>query len=198
MSTPTILGIYGQSDSGKTTLIEHLASHLTKEGYKVAAVKQTNKTISLDVMNKDTWRYREAGAELVVFSSKYETDFLLYKKSNFAEIIKRISSFGYYDVILVEGATDENIPKIQLGVGKKRSNTIVSYKGNIKEILSLIKKELKEKSKSQHLSIFINGKNVSLTEFPQQIIMSTIIGMLGSLKGVQDINEVTIELKRKK
>jgi hypothetical protein len=28
------------------------------------------------------------------------------------------------------------------------------------------------------------------------MITNTIVGMLGSLKGVQDINEVTIELKR--
>jgi molybdopterin-guanine dinucleotide biosynthesis protein B len=197
MSTPAIFGIYGNSDTGKTTLIEHLVSQLTKEGYMVAAVKQTKKAISLDTMNKDTWRYHYVGAELVVFSSQCETDFLLYKTLSFSEIIKRISSFGCYNVILVEGANDSNIPKIQLGAGKKRNNTVVSYKGNVKEILTLIKRELKKEPLLQGLSISINGKNIPLTKFPEQIIMSTIVGMLGSLKGVQDINEVTIELKRK-
>jgi molybdopterin-guanine dinucleotide biosynthesis protein B len=198
MSTPAIFGIYGNSDIGKTTLIEQLVSQLTKEGYVIATVKQTKKAISLDTMNKDTWRYHQVGAELVVFSSQCETDFLLYKTLSFLDIIKKISSYGCYDIILVEGANDPNIPKIQLGSGKKRNNTVISYKSNVKEILTLIKAELEKKPLLQHLSISINGKNIPLTKFPEQIIMSTIVGMLGSLKGVQDINEVTIELKGKK
>jgi molybdopterin-guanine dinucleotide biosynthesis protein B len=196
MSIPTVFGIYGNSDTGKTTLIEHLVSLLIREGYKVATIKQTKKAISLDTMNKDTWRHHDAGAGLVVFSSHCETDFLLYKALSTSEIIRRISYFGCYDLILVEGANDSNIPKIQLGAGKKRNNTIASYDGNVKEILTLIKKELKKKLLLQHLSITVKGKNIPLTEFPEQMITNTIVGMLGSLKGVQDINEVTIELKR--
>jgi len=196
MSKPAVFGIYGNSDTGKTTLIEHLVSQLTKEGFIVATIKQTKKAISLDIMNKDTWRYHDAGAGLVVFSSQCETDFLLYKTLTFSEIIQRISSFGYYDLILVEGADDINIPKIQLGSGKKRTNTIASYEGNVKKILTLIKRELKKKQLYQHLSITVNGKNIPLTEIPEQMITNTIVGILGSLKDVQDINEVTIELKR--
>jgi molybdopterin-guanine dinucleotide biosynthesis protein MobB len=196
MSAPMVFGVYGDSDSGKTTLIVHLVSQLTKEGYKVATIKRTKKAISMDMEHKDTWRHRDAGASLVVFSSLCETDFLLNKDMSTSEIIRRISVFGCYDLILVEGADDVNIPKIQLGAGKKRSNTIASYRGNIKEIVTLIKIELKRKSSSQRLSIAVNGKNIPLTEFPEQIITHTIIGMLGSLKGVSDIDEATIELKR--
>jgi len=196
MSTPAVFGIYGNSDSGKTTLIEHLVSLLTKEGYMVATVKQTKKAISLDTINKDTWRHHDAGARLVVFSSPCETDFLLHKTLCTSEIIRRISGFGCYDLILVEGADDSNIQKIQLGAGKKRNNTIASYNGNIKEILTLIKRELKKKSLLPCLRITVNSINIPLTEFPKQMITNMIVGMLGSLKGVQDINEVTIELKR--
>ena len=196
MSIPTVFGIYGNSDTGKTTLIKHLVSLLTKEGYMVATIKQTKKAISLDTMNKDTWRHHDAGAGLVVFSSHSETDFLLYKTQSTSEIIRRISYFGYYDLILVEGANDSNIPKIQLGAGKKRNNTIASYKGNVKEIYTLIKRELKKKPLLQQLNITVNGKNVPLTKFPEQMITNTIVGILGSLKGVQNLNEVTIELRR--
>jgi molybdopterin-guanine dinucleotide biosynthesis protein B len=196
MSTPTVFGIYGNSDTGKTTLIEKLVSQLTKEGYMIATIKQTKKAISLDLANKDTWRHHEAGAELVVFSSRCETDLLLYKALSTSEIIRKISCFGCYDLILVEGADDLHIPKIQLGVGKKRDNTIASYQGNVNEILTLIKREVKKKPLLQCLSITVNGKNIPLTEFPKQMIVNTIVGMLGSLKGVQDINEVTIELRR--
>lgn len=195
MSTPTIFGIYGKSDTGKTTLITKLVSQLTKQGYKIATIKQTKKAISLDSVNKDTWRHHKAGAELVVFSSRCETDFLLYKVLNTSEIIRKISSFGCYDLILVEGADDFDIPKIQLGTGKKRDNTIISYKGNIEEILILITRELKKKPLVPHLNVTVNGKNIPLTEFPKQMITNTIVGMLTSLRGVQDIHEVTIELR---
>jgi molybdopterin-guanine dinucleotide biosynthesis protein B len=196
MSTSTVFGVYGNSNTGKTTLIVQLVSHLTKEGYMVATIKQTKKAISMDTKNKDTWRHHDAGAKLVVFSSLCETDFLLNKSMSTFEIIRRITEFGCYDIILVEGADDPSIPKIQIGVGKKRENTIASYEDNFNEILKIIKRELKMKPSLQRLRLTVNGKNIPLTEFPEQIITNTIVGMLGSLKDVQNIEEVTIQLKR--
>jgi molybdopterin-guanine dinucleotide biosynthesis protein B len=196
MSTSTVFGIYGNSDSGKTTLIVKLVNHLVKEGYRIATIKQTKKAISMDTKRKDTWRHHGAGAELVVFSSLCETDFLLNKSMSTSEIIRRITDFGCYDIILVEGADDPCIPKIQIGAGKKRENTIASYEDNFNEILKIIKRELKMKPSLQRLCITVNGRNISLTDFPEQIITNTIIGILGSLKAVQNIKEVTIHLKR--
>jgi molybdopterin-guanine dinucleotide biosynthesis protein B len=69
MSTSTVFGIYGNSDSGKTTLIVKLVEQFVKEGYLIATIKQTKKAISMDTKRKDTWRHHGAGAELVVFSS---------------------------------------------------------------------------------------------------------------------------------
>jgi molybdopterin-guanine dinucleotide biosynthesis protein MobB len=150
----------------------------------------------MDTENKDTWRHHDAGANLVVFSSRCETDFLFYNKMNTIEIVRRISEFGGFDCILIEGADDPILPKIQIGNGKKRTNTIATYKGNPKEFLTLIKKELQRKSSVPGLSITVNGKLVPLTEFPEQIITNTIVGMLRSLKGVQDIREASIQLKQ--
>lgn len=196
MSMPIVFGVYGNSDTGKTTLIAHLVAQLTKEGYQIATIKQTKKAISMDTTDKDTWRHHHAGAQLVVFSSRCETNFLLKKTLNISEILRRISAFGNFDIILIEGANDPDIPKIQIGIGKKRSNTIAFYKDNFQEIIALIKRELKIKPSVPDLSVLVNGKEIPLTKFPTQIISNTIMGMLGSLKNVQNINEVTIELKR--
>jgi len=196
MSTSKAFGIYGNSDSGKTTLIVKLVEQLVKEGYLVATIKQTKKAISMDTKRKDTWRHHGAGAELVVFSSICETDFLLNKSMSTSEIIQRITDFGCYDIILVEGADDPCIPKIQIGAGKKRENTIASYEENFNEIFKIIKRELKMKPSLQRLCIAVNGRNIPLTEFPEQILTNTIVGMLGSLKDVQNIKEFTIQLKR--
>jgi len=45
------------------------------------------------------------------------------------------------------------------------------------------------------ISIKVNGKSIPMTEFPTEIIKSTICGMLKSLKGVDSINEVEIKFK---
>lgn len=196
MSTPKIFGVYGESDSGKTTLIVQLITRLAAEGYQVATVKQTNKAICMDTKQKDTWRHHQAGAQLVVFSSRSETNFLLNTPLSSSEILQRISDFGCFDFVFVEGADDPKIPKIQVGSGKKRSNTIAIYKDNFQEILSLLKRKRSMQPSIPNLCIKVNGKDVNLTQFPAQIISNTIVGMMESLKGVQEVHSVVLELKR--
>lgn len=195
MSPPAVFGIYGESDSGKTTLAVQLIRDIVREGYRIATVKQTNKSISIDTKNKDTWRHHNAGASLVVFSSRSETDFLLHEQMDSAGIIRRITELKDVDIIIIEGADDPTIPKIQVGTGRRRSNTIAKYDGNVQEILTRIKKEI-QKTVAPHLRITVDGKVIPLTEFPEQIITNTIRAMVGSLKGVQDIRDVRIELKQ--
>jgi molybdopterin-guanine dinucleotide biosynthesis adapter protein len=191
-----IFGVYGHSDSGKTTLVVKLVTQLTKEGYRVATVKQTKKSISLDVNGKDTWRHHAAGAELAVFSAASETDFLLSTPMSMSEIVQVIAEFGCYDLVVVEGAHDPDLPKIQIGGGRKRKHTVVRYENNFEEILSIIKKEIKMKQSFQKLNIVVNGENIPLTEFPEHILTNTFFGMLSSLKGVKNIKNFTINYKK--
>ena len=44
--------------------------------------------------------------------------------------------------------------------------------------------------------IKVNGKKIPLTEFPTKFIKNTITGMLQSLKGIDDIQEVEIYFKK--
>jgi hypothetical protein len=39
----------------------------------------------------------------------------------------------------------------------------------------------------------VNGKQIPLTEFPSEFIKQTLIGMLSSLKGVDEINSIEIK-----
>jgi hypothetical protein len=47
----------------------------------------------------------------------------------------------------------------------------------------------------EKMSIKVNGKEIMLTGFPTDIIKSTIVGMLKSLKGVEKIKDVEIRFK---
>jgi len=137
--TPFILGFYGESNSGKTSLLEKLISQFAREGYRVAAIKQTDKRISMDTPGKNTDRYAQAGAELVAFSSKIETIYLAKQKTNIFEIITRIQEMGKFDYIFIEGADEDTIPKIRLGSICKRANTLLTYDGDYDSLYEKIK-----------------------------------------------------------
>ena len=139
MMKPFIIGFYGESDTGKTTLIVDIISRLTNEGFKIASVKITDKKISIDTEEKDTWKHSSAGSQLVVFSTDIETDFLLKQKISVNKLVDYINHFGRYDIIIVEGVNDEETPKIRIGKIKERKNTIQTYDNNFEKLIEFIK-----------------------------------------------------------
>ena len=80
MSRNAVIGFYGESKSGKTTLIVKIIKQLKKDGLTVATIKKTDKNIEVDIEGKDTWKHRQAGATLVVLSSANNTDIMIGKK----------------------------------------------------------------------------------------------------------------------
>jgi len=142
MKHPAVFGFYGESNTGKTSLIESIISKLTEEGFKIATVKITDKKIGIDSNGKDTWRHSKAGSKLVILSSPIETDFLFKNKQNLDEILQHINEFGEYDLVIVEGANDKTTPKIRIGNKPERENTILTYDGNFKELINTIKNEI--------------------------------------------------------
>jgi molybdopterin-guanine dinucleotide biosynthesis protein B len=142
MEKPKILGFYGESNTGKTTTITELIKSLTLEGFNVSTVKITDKNIELDVEGKDTWKHAEAGSSLVVLSSATETDYLIKKRQSIDDIVENISNIGNFDIILVEGANDEIIPKIRIGDIEKRTNTVFTYDGDFEKLKEFVKNQI--------------------------------------------------------
>jgi molybdopterin-guanine dinucleotide biosynthesis protein B len=144
-----VIGIYGKSDTGKTTLIIDIIKQLSDEGFKIATIKITDKKIGIDTKGKDTWKHGEAGARLVVLSSPKGTNFLLKRSEDILEIIDIIYTLGEYDLVIIEGANDKYTPKIRIGDIEKRENTIFTYTDDFFEIIELLKTK------------FIGGKNAN-------------------------------------
>lgn len=139
---PYIIGFYGASNSGKTSLIEKLIKYFSKEGYSLASMKITDKKIGVDSKGKDTSKHAEAGSNLVVFSSANETDFLVKEKMDCAKILDFINYFGNFDLVIVEGANDENITNIRIGDIARRPNTVFTYDGDFEKIIDFIKDKM--------------------------------------------------------
>lgn len=107
-----VVGFTGHSGSGKTTLIEKVLSTLVARDRKVSAIKSSHHGTDIDVPGKDSYRFREAGAEEVVLVSDRRWALMKETKETvqLSEILSRLSPV---DIVLVEGYKSvEDIPHI--------------------------------------------------------------------------------------
>jgi molybdopterin-guanine dinucleotide biosynthesis protein MobB len=110
-----ILAIVGPSGSGKTTLIERLVAELKGRGLSVAVIKHGSRGFNIDHPGKDSWRFREAGADGVGLVSPEETIIIQRKSGEVDDLELATSHFSEMDIVLIEGRRAvRNIPKLEL------------------------------------------------------------------------------------
>jgi molybdopterin-guanine dinucleotide biosynthesis protein B len=134
----SVIGFYGYSNSGKTSLIFKLIRKLYAAGYTSAVIKRTDKAISSETKEKDTSGYRAAGAKITSFSSLSETNFVLPENMTTFQIVEIINFLSGVDLIFVEGANEPEIQKIQIGEIPARDHTIYHYDGDFDHLYKLI------------------------------------------------------------
>ncbi len=102
----------GPSNSGKTTLILKVARKLIHEhGKEVAIIKNDPKDKArFDVPGKDSYRFTDTGAEVVVTSPTRTTMFSHRHK----ELDEIVAMFGRFDILLVEGLKNLPLPRISI------------------------------------------------------------------------------------
>ncbi|MDP3120157.1 MAG: molybdopterin-guanine dinucleotide biosynthesis protein B [Sulfuricurvum sp.] len=102
----------GPSNSGKTTLILKVARKMIHEmGLKVAIIKNDPKDkATLDVPGKDSYKFSDTGAEVIVTSPTRTT----YFSKRHKELDEMIDMFGEFDVLLVEGLKTLPLPRISI------------------------------------------------------------------------------------
>jgi len=195
MLKPVIIGIYGFSNTGKTKLITELIIYFSKLNYKVASIKQSDKPYNIDRVGKDTYKFAEAGSNAISFLTKDQTLFIFKDEMKLNNCIEYILAYKYYDLILVEGVQDKFIQKIRIGNKSLLKNTIFTYDNNLNKIQSFIANKLNERCNylDDKIELKVNGEKISLSEFPQEFIKNTLIGMVKSLKGI-DVNDEIITI----
>jgi len=98
----------GPSNSGKTTLIEKIARKLINE-YKVAIIKNDpGDKAKFDVEGKDSYKFFQTGAEVVV-TSPTRTTYFSHRRKEIKDIADMIDDF---DILLVEGLRTLPLPRI--------------------------------------------------------------------------------------
>ena len=109
---PEIITIVGKSNSGKTTFLEKLITHLTQKGYKIGSVKHAHDGFEMDKKGKDSWRHKKAGAASTLVITRDKIAMIKDDKTSYIEKMQ------YYladnDIILAEGFKKQQLPKIEI------------------------------------------------------------------------------------
>jgi len=109
---PPLVAIVGNSDTGKTTLIEKLVPKLKERGYTVGTVKHTHHGFTMDQEGKDTYRHQAAGADTVVAISPRRI--AVVKTSQQDSLEAALPFLEDRDIVLVEGFKGGRCPKIEI------------------------------------------------------------------------------------
>jgi molybdopterin-guanine dinucleotide biosynthesis protein B len=230
-----ILGIYGKSDSGKTTLIVRLIEVLREKNFNVGSVKNiAEPNFTIDTKDKDTWKHSKAGAEVVVARSKEETAYIVNRNFNPEEVTGIVNSISNLDILIVEGYWDDDCPKVVLGDGEEKGNTVLRYQDNFEELVDYIIEEIKVEKVEKKLpgldcgkcgfescnkfagavhreenifedchyfsdmrvSLEVDGKKIPMGRFAKEMVAGTVVGMISSLKEVEEGKDIKITIER--
>jgi molybdopterin-guanine dinucleotide biosynthesis protein B len=207
---PPIVSIVGKSESGKTTLLEKLIAELKSRGYKVATVKHAPNESSFDEPGKDSWRHVQAGSEAAVISSSDKLILIkpLKKEASLEQLAYLLGED--YDIILAEGFSRSDTPKIE--VHRKQAGPLLRNSRkriaiatdepldtkarqfaleDVKGLADLLEKGFIQPNK-ERLSLYVNNAPIVLTVFPKQIIANILLALASSLKGVKKVKSLDI------
>jgi len=102
----------GPSNSGKTTLILKVARKLIHEYNKEVAIVKHDPSdkARFDVEGKDSFKFSQTGAEVIV-TSPTRTTYFSKRNKNLDEMIQL---FDKFDILLVEGLKNLPLPRISI------------------------------------------------------------------------------------
>jgi len=109
---PPMISIVGKRGTGKTSLLEKLIPELKSRGYLVAAIKHDAHSFEIDKPGKTTWRYAEAGADVVAISSATKMAYIA-KREEEMSLDELGAMMSFIDIVLTDGFSGQNKPKIE-------------------------------------------------------------------------------------
>jgi molybdopterin-guanine dinucleotide biosynthesis protein B len=212
-----IISIVGKSESGKTTLLEGLIAELKQRGYRVAVIKHVGEDFELDKVGKDSWRLGRAGSEVVAISSPRQLAVIKSVERDLGP--KELSRFidGGYDLILTEGFKQSSTLKVEvhrqeqgkeLLCAPKKLLAVVTdepldvdvpqfSKNEILGLADLIEDWLQAQLEQDDVALIVNDAFVPINQFVKDLLARILVAVVSGLKGVKEVKNVHISLRRK-
>lgn len=216
----SIVTFIGWHDSGKTTLVCQVVSHLKDMGYRVAVIKSSSESgIHFDRPGTDTSKHREAGADSVMFVGPDQ----MVLQTGGSDLSLRTLAHRYFpdvDIVIGEGfKSARKIAKIEVTRNQEQMlrnevHGVIAVATDIedivgdyifrlnesREIAQFIEKRflLQSSKRMEQAALLINGHKVPLKDFVQESLAATVHGFVSSLKFVDEIEEIELRIRLKK
>ena len=212
-----IISVVGKSDSGKTTLLEELIAELKRRGYKVAVIKHSAEDVELDTVNKDTWRFSQAGSDVSAISSAHRL--AIFKKLEHDLTPSELTCLSAWDcdLILTEGYKQSSYPKIEVH-RREQGEDMVSQqeqiiavvtdepikldvpqftKSDVPKLVNFLEKAILFQKKEDDLDLFINNEYVPVEQPFRSLLARTLIAMTSGKKDDKKLKSLHVSLRRK-
>lgn len=211
-----IITFIGYHDSGKTTLVSKVVTHLTELGYKVAVIKSSNESgVQFDKEGTDTYKHLQAGARSVLFVGPDQM-VLQTESSELSLVTLAHRYFHDCDIVIGEGFKyAKKVPKIEVrrseeqdlrnevhGVIGIATDLDVAgdyvFKLHESELIAkfLEKRFLLDKEKrAEKAVLLVDGRKIPLKQFVQECLAGSVTGFVDSLKLTDNAKEIELRIK---
>ena len=131
------IAVIGWKNSGKTTLVSRLVSHLKKKKFKVGVVKHAHHTFDIDHPNTDSYKIREAGSYKTTIVSEKRLAHIEEKISPEIDIEELIKLNNGCDILIFEGFKKiKKLSKIEVNLTKNNKELLYKSLDNVKLLVS--------------------------------------------------------------
>lgn len=131
------IAVIGWKNSGKTTLVSRLVSHLRKKKFKVGVVKHAHHTFDIDHPNTDSYKIREAGSYKTTIVSEKRLAHIEEKISSEIDIEELIKFNNGCDILIFEGFKKiKKLSKIEVNLTKNNKELLYKSLDNVKLLVS--------------------------------------------------------------
>jgi molybdopterin-guanine dinucleotide biosynthesis protein B len=204
--------VVGSKKTGKTSLLENLTGELVRRGCRVCCVKHTHEAPRLDGAETDTARLREAGAHTTALvGASYTVVFRATGGESLERAAHLCADPG--DIVLAEGFKNAPGRKIAIAGGDldiAELDGVIAVVGDpedlcdgpvfrsdqIEELCDLIESATAERAGDWATSLTIDGREIHLNAFVQDIMASGLLGMSTALEGVDGATVLEVRCRR--
>ena len=131
------IAVIGWKNSGKTTLVSRLVSHLRKKKFKVGVVKHAHHTFDIDHPNTDSYKIRQAGSYKTTIVSEKRLAHIEEKFSSEIDIEELIKLNNGCDILIFEGFKKiKKLSKIEVNLTKNNKELLYKSFDNVKLLVS--------------------------------------------------------------
>ena len=131
------IAVIGWKNSGKTTLVYRLVSHLRKKKFKVGVVKHAHHSFDIDHPNTDSYKIRQAGSYKTTIVSEKRLAHIEEKISSEIDIEELIKFNNGCDILIFEGFKKiKKLSKIEVNLTKNNRELLYKSFDNVKLLVS--------------------------------------------------------------